>query len=237
MAMDWLSQYENDTELYNDAKRRWPCNKYPPGKWILASYDDESIVVYQAYNAQIAEFACQNNRFAGCPGYNQTRMTWIKPSFLWMMYRSKWATRSNQQHVLAICLRRSAFDRYLAQAVHTQHQDSADDDDDDEKVSTNLSRQGKIRLQWDPDYHPDGTTVYGRRAIQLGLRKVESFLDGRDILRIVDVTPFVQDQYQNAVLRKKQFDRLRMPIERMYVPADARTCIHIRLDPWTEPEE
>jgi hypothetical protein len=75
--MNWLSQYENNTELYNDAKRRWPTNKeeHPPGKWILASFDEESIVVYQAYNSDIAKFACENNRFIGCPGYNPQRMT------------------------------------------------------------------------------------------------------------------------------------------------------------------
>jgi hypothetical protein len=75
--MNWLSQYENNTELYNDAKRRWPTNKEedPPGKWILASFDEESIVVYQAYHSGIAKFACENNHFIGCPGYNPQRMT------------------------------------------------------------------------------------------------------------------------------------------------------------------
>jgi hypothetical protein len=46
--MDWLNKYENDTELYNDAILHWPNKKYPPGKWILASFDEESIIVYQA---------------------------------------------------------------------------------------------------------------------------------------------------------------------------------------------
>jgi hypothetical protein len=75
-SMDWLSKYENATELYNDAKCRWPNNKQPPpGKWILASFDEESIIVYQAYNSEIAKFACENGHFTDCPGYNQTRMT------------------------------------------------------------------------------------------------------------------------------------------------------------------
>ncbi len=47
-SMDWLNKYENDTELYNDAIFHWPNKKYPPGKWILASFDEESIIVYQA---------------------------------------------------------------------------------------------------------------------------------------------------------------------------------------------
>jgi hypothetical protein len=75
-SMDWLSKYENATELYNDAKNRWPTNKERPGgKWILASFDDESIIVYQAYNPVIAKYACENHRFTGCPEYNQNRMT------------------------------------------------------------------------------------------------------------------------------------------------------------------
>ena len=43
------------------------------------------------------------------------------------------------------------------------------------KVKTD---QELIRLQWDPDHHPHGAKIDGRRAIQLGLKRVESFLDG-----------------------------------------------------------
>jgi hypothetical protein len=76
MSMDWLNNFENATELYNDAKNRWPGNKQgPPGKWILASFDENSIIVYQAYNPVIAKYACENGHFTGCPGYNLQRMT------------------------------------------------------------------------------------------------------------------------------------------------------------------
>ncbi len=150
-----------------------------------------------------------------------------------MMYRSQWASSSNQQRILAIWLRRSAFDSYLAQAVHSRRTGVPDID---EKDSKDKSHQGLIRLQWDPDHHPHGTSVNGRRAIQLGLKKIESFLDGRDIIRIVDITPFVQTQYNNAVLPKDQLDQLRVPIERIYVPADEQTRFHIQLDSWTEQE-
>jgi hypothetical protein len=74
--MDWLTIYENATELYTDAQRRWPSvRNRSGGRWILASFDDESIVVYQAYNNDIAQFSCENGHFIGCPGYNQQRMT------------------------------------------------------------------------------------------------------------------------------------------------------------------
>jgi hypothetical protein len=45
-----------------------------------------------------------------------------------MMHRSQWATKYNQQRILAIWLRRSAFDSYLAQAVHSSHKDRPKND-------------------------------------------------------------------------------------------------------------
>ncbi len=72
-----MDNYEDATELYNDAVNHWPNNRHPPGKWILATFDQESIIVYQAYNQDIAQYACENGRFIGCPNYNQDRMTCI----------------------------------------------------------------------------------------------------------------------------------------------------------------
>jgi hypothetical protein len=151
-----------------------------------------------------------------------------------MMYRSQWATSKDQQQILAIWLRRTAFDNYLAEAVHSTHKGLPEND---EKDSKNKNHQGLIRLQWDPDHNPHGQSVSGRRAIQLGLKQIKSFLDGRDIIRIVDITSFVDAQYNNAVLPKDKLDQLRVPIERIYVPPDDQTRLHIHLDSWTEDEE
>ena len=158
----------------------------------------------------------------------------IKTNFLWMMYRSQWATAHNQEHILAIWLRRSAFDSYLSRAVSTRHTDLPKADG---KPSNNKDFPGLIRLQWDPDHHPHGQPVNGRRAIQLGLKDIESFLDGRDIIRIVDVTSFVRTQYNNAILSKDQLNQLRVPIENVYVPSDQQIRIHIRLNSYTEQEK
>jgi hypothetical protein len=48
---------------------------------------DEAILVYQAFKPEIGKYAVEHQRFTGCPGYSSTRMTWIKPNFLWMMFR------------------------------------------------------------------------------------------------------------------------------------------------------
>ncbi len=143
------------------------------------------------------------------------------------MYRSKWGTKYNQEHILAIWLRRSAFDSYLAQAIHSSHKGHSKTKKIDSKTKTH---RGTVRLQWDPDHHPDGQSVIGRRAIQLGLKKIQSFLDGHDIIRIVDITSFVQTQYNNAILPKNKLDLLRVPIQRIYEPQDEQTRDHIELD-------
>ena len=115
----------------------------------------------------IGNFAVENQFFGG--PFKYTRMTWIKPNFLWMMYRNGWGTKEGQEVVLAIHLKREAFDRYLTQAVYSSFQKElyASFDDWQKEV-----KRSNIRLQWDPDHNPYGGKVE-RRAIQIGIRNQE----------------------------------------------------------------
>src|SRR4051812_38659558 len=90
---------------------RWPI----VGRHVLAQHDADSVVVYQAYRPSIGSFAAQHQYFGG--EFSLARMSWIKPNFLWMMYRCGWASKDGQEVVLAIWLARDAFDAILAQAV------------------------------------------------------------------------------------------------------------------------
>ena len=67
-----------------------------PEKQIRAVYGEKTIRVYQAYNHEIADTALDAGRFVS-PPFKLTRMTWIKPSFLWMMYRSGWGMKDAGQ--------------------------------------------------------------------------------------------------------------------------------------------
>jgi hypothetical protein len=58
-----------------------------PTRQIRAQYDDSVIRVYQAYSDAIADVALERQTFVS-PPFKMERMTWIKPSFLWMMYRA-----------------------------------------------------------------------------------------------------------------------------------------------------
>ena len=96
-------------------------------------------------------------RFGG-DRFSYNRMSWIKTNFLWMMYRCRWCTKTNQERVLAVRLTREGFDRILSKALTGK----------DEKEK-GLRTRTEVRLQWDPDHAPSGLPEK-RRAIQLGLR-------------------------------------------------------------------
>ena len=86
-------------EIYNNITKN--------DKKILALYDEDTIRVYQAYNARIADEVLSKGTFGLY--FKMNRMTWIKPSFLWMMYRSGWATKVGQERILAIDIKRTGF--------------------------------------------------------------------------------------------------------------------------------
>src|SRR6185295_11830730 len=103
------------TAPYEQVAAGWPDS----GQHILAQYDGASVVVYQAYRSSIADFAVAHQRFGG--EFSLSRMSWIKPNFLWMMYRSGWGTKDGQEITLAVRLRRTGFDEILRQAVHSSY--------------------------------------------------------------------------------------------------------------------
>src|SRR4051794_4278997 len=96
------------TESYDEQAKVWPVT----GRHILAQFDAETIIVYQAYSPAIGRFAVEHQRFGG--DFSFTRMSWIKPNFLWMMYRSGWGTKENQEVTLGLRIRRTFFDELLA---------------------------------------------------------------------------------------------------------------------------
>lgn len=118
-----------------------------PARQVRAVFDDDTITVYQAYSATIAIPAATNNSFDGTP-FKLDRTTWIKPSFLWMMYRSGWATKPGQEHVLAIRISRAGFEEALSQAClsHFDPEVYADHASWEER-----KRTSSVRVQWDPE--------------------------------------------------------------------------------------
>jgi hypothetical protein len=149
-------------EPLSEQVNRWPAS----GRVILAQFDADSVVVSQAYRPEIGRFAAAHGFLREAPGYSESRMTWVKTNFLWMMYRSGWGTKPGQQVTLAIRLARHAFDRVLAAAVPSHFDQRLYPTEQDWKAAV---ADSEVRLQWDPDHGPAGDPL-PRRAIQLGLR-------------------------------------------------------------------
>src|SRR5579875_1876812 len=103
-------------EAYLTQCQRWPQT----GRHILAQYDEQSIVVYQAYRPAIGRFAALHGYFGG--EFSFSRMSWIKTNFLWMMYRSGWGSKEGQEVTLAVRIQRAGFDELLRLAVPSTYQ-------------------------------------------------------------------------------------------------------------------
>lgn len=182
----------------------------------MAQYDHETVVVYQAYRPSIAEFAVKHQYFGG--DFSYTRMSWIKPNFLWMMYRSGWASKPGQEHILALHLKRDFFNQLLAAAYPSSCPEDMAYNEWKQNIATT-----DVRLQWDPDHDPYGHKET-RRAIQLGLRN--QFLkpfQGDAILKIEDITDFVKAQHQ--ILLSSGIQDLNMPKETVYPVAETVKAI------------
>ena len=202
------------TEKYLTQVRDWPRR----GKHILAQFDQNSIVVYQAYKPEIGNFAASKGYFGG--EFSLNRMSWIKPNFLWMMYRSGWGTKIGQEFILAVTIKRKAFDEILANAVHSKFIPTIYNTQEEWKETL---KRSPVRLQWDPDHNPMGGRLE-RRAIQLGLQGEILRNYSRDwIFKIEDITEFVRQQSSNR--ESSKWINLITPKEDVY-PVDNSEIIY-----------
>ena len=192
-------------ELHSAQAARWPAS----GQHILAHHDDATIVVYQAYRPSIARWALSNGALGG-PELSFSRMSWIKPNFLWMMFRSGWGTKENQESILGLRIQRSFFDELLRVAVGS----SEGEGDGDGEAWRAALRTSEVRRQWDPDHDPLGQRV-ARRAIQLGLRgSMFARLAGPALVEVIDMTPIVTAG--RACVEAGRLDLLETPVEHVY---------------------
>ena len=144
-----------------------------PQRQVRAVHDADTITVYQAYPPAIADAAVGAGRFV--PPFKRERMTWVKPSFCWMMYRCGWATKRDQERVLAVRMSRTGFERALGMAALSHFDRSLYDDA--AAWSAQKSRS-PVRVQWDPERSPTGVAL-GHRSLQVGIggAAVDAYVD------------------------------------------------------------
>jgi hypothetical protein len=209
------------TELYSASRQFLPVD----GQHIVAHQTETQVVVYQAYHSAIAQFAVEN-QYLGGPSFSYSRMSWIKPNFLWMMYRCGWASKENQERVLALWLSKTDFEEILGQAVFSTF--TAGNYESADAWKQELATKN-VRLQWDPDHSPYGGKL-ARRALQLGLKNNTLQQFGQhQVIRIEDITDFVHQQ--KAYVANRQLEQLVVPQERVYTVTDIALAQKIGLTP------
>ncbi|MFE4409794.1 DUF4291 family protein [Streptomyces sp. NPDC093064] len=75
-------------------------------------------------------------------------LTWIKPSFLWMMYRCGWGAKAGQETVLAVEITRDGFEWALRHACLSSYARGVHAD---RATWQRELKRAPTRVQWDPE--------------------------------------------------------------------------------------
>lgn len=167
------------------SESRWSAPRMTevPQQQIRAVYDERAIRVYQAYNDEIADAALARGVFVS-PPFKTGRMTWIKPSFLWMMYRSGWGYKDEgQRRILAIDISREGFEWALEHSCPSRPDASLSREE-----WTRLKNNSPVRIQWDPERNLRLEPL-PYRSLQIGLSRTAVDLYVNEwIQKITDIT-------------------------------------------------
>lgn len=195
----------------------------PAAREIRAAFDRDTVAVYQAYSPAIADAALAAGTFV--PPFSFHRMTWIKPSFLWLMHRSNWGLKSCQERVLCVHISRAGWERALGLAVHTAFVPGlyASPDEWAAQIAT-----ARVHLQWDPERSLRGAGL-PYSSIQVGLSRhvIREYAD-EWLARIEDYTPRVRKMYDLIQAGDADKAKRLLPPERVY-PVDADLARRLRI--------
>ncbi|GIQ87546.1 protein of unknown function DUF4291, partial [Kipferlia bialata] len=147
------------------------------------------------------------------PPFKMARMTWIKPSLTWMLYRSGYGQKPGQECILGIDIKREGFEWALRHATLAHR---------------NVSDKGCVRVQWDPERTVDIEKL-DHRSIQIGLsgEAVERYVK-EWIVGIEDITALAHTLYTQGHGNR---DTSLLPQEKEYpVPEDIRSILEMGKD-------
>jgi len=190
---------------------------------IRANYDDRTIVMYQAYNDAIADAALEAQRFVA--PFSMRRMTWIKPSFCWLMHRSNWGKKSGQTRILAVHIHRDCWEDALRLGVLTHPEASIHGS---REAWREKFEAASVHVQWDPERSVRGAAL-DHYSIQVGLSRhvIEEFATTW-IDRIEDLTSSVAKMEKMRQGKGKKHLNRHMPSERVY-PVDTALGKHLMI--------
>lgn len=188
----------------------------PKAHEIRADYDCGGIVIYQAYSSAIADSALKAQRFVA--PFSFGRMTWIKPSFLWLMHRSNWGHKAGQERTLAVTISRAGWEDALGKAVLTLFDARVFRSREDWQ---HQFERAVVHVQWDPERNLRGAGL-PHYSIQVGVGRslIQNFAE-EWIIKIQDLSPTVAKMYRLLQSGKVEEAKRHLPSERIYPLPDA----------------
>ncbi|HEY8979185.1 MAG TPA: DUF4291 domain-containing protein [Streptomyces sp.] len=187
-----------------------------PHREIRALHTESTITVYQAYAPEIGVPAVRDGRFPAL--WRRNRMTWIKPSFLWMMYRSDWGTSAGQETVLAVEITRDGFDWALRHSCLSSYVRGLHPDHDTWRREL---KRAPARVQWDPERDLNLRPL-PYRSLQLGLSGEASARYADEwTVSIKDVTPLAREIHELVERGELDSAARLLPRERRYRLGDS----------------
>ncbi|MFJ6926794.1 DUF4291 domain-containing protein [Streptomyces nigra] len=193
-----------------------------PKYQIRSLHTDSTVTVYQAYSPEIGLPAARDGRFPGA--WKRDRMTWIKPSFLWMMYRCGWGSKEGQETVLAVEISRAGFEWALEHACLSHYERGLHAD---RATWKRQLKRAPARVQWDPerDLH---LRPLDHRSLQLGLAGEAARLYADEwTVSITDITSLAQTIHAHVQDGDLETARQLLPNEGPYPVAEGDLA-HLR---------
>lgn len=130
---------------------------------VRAQFTDATVRVYQVVPRDFGDAALDAGTFV--PPFPMGQMMWLKPSFLSQVFRWQLASRTAPHMLLAIDVKRAAFEWMLATSCAATHEPDLFPFRD---AWARRMAQTSVRLQWDQD-----KTVLAKplpcRSVSLGL--------------------------------------------------------------------
>lgn len=178
-------------------------------KAIFANFDDEGVYLYQAFKPETVSVAVEKGTFG--KGFGLDRITWIKPSFAWLLRRSKYASKNRMQAIAKIKVSHQSWLEILEQSIETHFNPNIFENEDIWQSSLNKS---DVIHQWDPERDLDGRPL-DRQAIQVGIRGevIKKYVESY-ILKVEDVTDLAKEI--GLVVKAKTNNFPEVPEEKYY---------------------
>ncbi|WP_438829206.1 DUF4291 domain-containing protein [Streptomyces adonidis] len=212
----------DQTVELSDERESTASAEQEPRFRVRARHTASTVTVYQAYGPEIGLAAARDGRFPAA--WKRDRMTWIKPSFTWMMYRCGWGAKEGQETVLAVEISREGFVWALRNACLSHYVPGLHGDQAGWKRQL---RRASARVQWDPE-RDLRLNPLPYRSLQLGLSgEAAARYADEWIVGIEDVTALAAEIH--GLVRAGQLDLAAglLPVERPY-PLDEDVLAHLR---------